>query len=55
MRSIVWALYGVKFIALQEIEAIVGVGGYLILGPFSRDYGITILHNSVCIHMYWLQ
>ena len=23
-----------------------GVGGYLILGPFSRDYGTTIHHST---------
>ena len=37
MRSIGWALYGVNFRPLQEIEAIMGgVGGYLILGPLSE-------------------
>ena len=37
-RSIWWAL--LNFRPLQKIEAIIGgVGGYLIVGPFSRDYG----------------
>ena len=43
-RSIGWAFFGVNFTPLQEIEAI--IGGGRILGPFSRDYGITIHHEK---------
>ena len=37
------ALFRVHFRPLQEIK---GVGGYLILGPFSRDYGT--IHGQIC-------
>ena len=42
-RSIGRALFGVNFGPLQEIEAIMGVDEYLILGPFSRDYKKIII------------
>ena len=38
-RSIGWALFGVNIRPWEKIEAIRGVGGYLILGPFSWDHG----------------
>ena len=47
MRSIGWALFGVNFRPLQEIEAIMGMGGYLILDPFSRDYGTLCICLAV--------
>ena len=43
-RSIGWALFGVNFRPLQKSEAIMGGGGHLILGIFSRDYGILSAH-----------
>ena len=38
-RSIGWALFGVNFKPLQEIEAVMGGGRIFDTGPFSRDCG----------------
>ena len=42
-KSIGWALFGVNFRPLQEIEAIMGGGGggrIFDIGPFIGDYSI---------------
>ena len=49
-RSIGWAL--LNFRPLQKIEAIIGgVGGYLIVGPFSRDYGNSTNDDQVFLQV----
>ena len=47
MRSIGWALFGVNFRPLQEIETIMGGGWIFDTGPFSRDYGICICNVNL--------
>ena len=44
-----------KFRPLQKIEAIMGVGGYLIMGPVLRDYGTRNPLLSLCCNLQLLQ
>ena len=44
-RSIGWALFGVNFGPLQEIEAIMGGKRIFDTGPISQDYGKKSFHN----------
>ena len=48
MRSIGWALFGVNFRPLQEIEAIMGGRQIFDTGPFFASYGtFQALHAEI--------